>query len=31
MIEDVTDRQAIIINRNRGGSMIIPGETLLVC
>ena len=31
VIEDVTDRQAIIINRNRGGSMIIPGETLLVC
>jgi hypothetical protein len=31
VIEDITDRQAIIINRNRGGSMIIPGETLLVC
>ncbi len=31
IIEDITDRQAIIINRNRGGSMIIPGETLLVC
>jgi hypothetical protein len=31
VIEDVTDRQAIIINRNRGGSMIIPGDTLLVC
>ena len=31
VIEDITDRQAIIINRNRGGSMIIPGDTLLVC
>jgi hypothetical protein len=31
VIEDVTDRQAVIINRNRGGSMIIPGDTLLVC
>jgi hypothetical protein len=31
VIEDVTDRQAIIINRNRGGSMIMPGDTLLVC
>ena len=31
VIEDVTDRQAVIINRNRGGSMLIPGETLLVC
>ena len=31
VIEDITDRQAIIINRNRGGSMVIPGETLLVC
>ena len=26
VIEDITDRQAIIINRNRGGSMIIPGD-----
>ena len=26
MIEDITDRQAIIINRNRGGSMILPGR-----
>jgi hypothetical protein len=25
VIEDITDRQAVIINRNRGGSMIIPG------
>ncbi len=31
VIEDVTDRQAVIINRNRGGSMVIPGDTLLVC
>ncbi len=31
VIEDITDRQAIIINRNRGGSMIMPGDTLLVC
>ena len=31
VIEDITDRQAIICNRNRGGSMILPGDTLLVC
>jgi hypothetical protein len=31
VIEDITDRQAIILNRNRGGSMIMPGDTLLVC
>ncbi|MFI5065186.1 MAG: microcompartment protein [Streptosporangiales bacterium] len=31
VIEDITDRQAIILNRNRGGSMILPGDTLLVC
>ena len=31
VIKDVTDRQAVIINRNRGGSMVIPGHTLLVC
>jgi hypothetical protein len=31
VIEDITDRQAVIINRNRGGSMIIPRDTLLVC
>lgn len=31
VIEDVTDRQAVIINRNRGGSMLTPGQTLLVC
>ncbi|MGE5135507.1 MAG: microcompartment protein [Gemmatimonadota bacterium] len=31
VIEDITDRQAVIINRNRGGSMLIPGDTLGVC
>jgi hypothetical protein len=31
VIKDITDRQAVIINRNRGGSMMIPGHTLLVC
>jgi hypothetical protein len=31
VIEDVADRQAVIINRNRGGSMLVPGDTLLVC
>jgi hypothetical protein len=31
VIEDLTDRQAVIINRNRGGSMVLPGETLGVC
>jgi hypothetical protein len=31
VIEDVTDRQAVIINRHRGGSMLLPGDTLLVC
>ena len=31
VIKDITDRQAVIINRNRGGSMVIPGHTLLVC
>jgi len=28
VIEDVTDAHAIIINRNRSGSMIVPGDTL---
>jgi hypothetical protein len=28
VIEDVTDAHAVIINRNRAGSMIIPGDTL---
>jgi hypothetical protein len=31
VIDHVTDRQAVIINRNRGGSMVLPGDTLLVC
>ena len=31
VIEDITDRQAILINRTRGGSMILPGDSLLVC
>ncbi len=31
VIEDITDRQAILINRSRGGSMILPGDSLLVC
>ena len=31
VIKDITDRHAVIINRNRGGSMMIPGHTLLVC
>ena len=30
VIEDITDRHAVIINRNRQASMILPGETLLV-
>lgn len=31
IIEDVTDQHAVIINRNRQASMLMPGETLLVC
>jgi hypothetical protein len=31
VIEDVTDQHAVIINRNRQASMLLPGETLLVC
>jgi len=31
VIEDITDRQAILINLTRGGSMILPGDALLVC
>jgi hypothetical protein len=31
VIEDITDTHAIIINRNRAGSMILPGDTLGVC
>ena len=31
IIEDITDQHAVIINRNRQASMIMPGQTLLVC
>lgn len=31
VIEDVTDQHAVIINRNRQASMLMPGDTLLVC
>ena len=31
VIEDITDQHAVIINRNRQASMLMPGETLLVC
>lgn len=30
VVEDITDQHAVIINRNREGSMILPGESLLV-
>jgi hypothetical protein len=30
VIEDVTDQHAVIINRNRQASMLLPGQTLLV-
>jgi hypothetical protein len=30
VIPDITDQHAVIINRNRDGSMVLPGETLLV-
>jgi hypothetical protein len=30
IIEDITDQHAIILNRTRGGSMVMPGESLLV-
>ena len=30
VITDITDQHAVIINRNRDGSMVLPGETLLV-
>lgn len=30
VIEEITDQHAIILNRNRQGSMVIPGQTLLV-
>jgi hypothetical protein len=31
VIEDVTDQHAVIVNRNRQASLVLPGETLLVC
>lgn len=31
VITDITDAHAIIINRNRSGSMILPGDTLGIC
>ncbi|MFM9841685.1 MAG: microcompartment protein [Dongiaceae bacterium] len=30
VIEDITDQHAVIINRNRQASMVLPGETLLI-
>jgi hypothetical protein len=30
LIEDVTDQHAVIVNRNREASMLLPGQTLLV-
>lgn len=30
IIEDITDQHAVILNRTRGGSMVVPGESLLV-
>lgn len=31
LIDDLSDQHAIIINRNRQGSMALPGQTLLLC
>ena len=31
VIENIADQHAVIINRNRQASMVMPGETLLVC
>jgi hypothetical protein len=31
VIEDLSDQHAIIINRNRQASMVLPGQTLLLC
>lgn len=30
VIEDITDQHAVIINRNREASMVLPGQTLLI-
>ena len=31
IIEDVTDQQAVVINRSRQASMLLPGQALLIC
>lgn len=31
VIEDIADQHAVIINRTRQASMVMPGETLLIC
>lgn len=31
LVDDISDQHAILINRNRQGSMVLPGETLLLC
>jgi hypothetical protein len=31
VIEDVTDQQAVVINRSRQASMLLPGQALLIC
>jgi len=31
VIEDVTDQQAVVINRSRQASMLLPGQLLLIC
>ena len=31
VIEDLSDQHAILINRNRQASMVLPGQTLLLC
>jgi hypothetical protein len=31
VIEDISDQHAVILNRNRQASMIMPGQTLLIC
>jgi hypothetical protein len=30
IIEDITDQHAVILNRTRGGSMVVPGQSVLV-
>jgi hypothetical protein len=30
VIEDITDQHAVILNRTRGGSMVVPGQSVLV-